>query len=326
MVNLDALTYAGNPDTWPLSLITQTTSSRRGGSGTGNWWTVCSPSIVRRPSSTSLPRRTSTAPSTARRPSSRPTWSGRSRTARGRARLLERPRRAEDRDAFRFLHVSTDEVYGSLGPEGYFTEESPTAQLPLLGHQGGLRPSRAGLAPHLRPADADHQLLEQLRALPVSREADPAHDPQRAARGSRCPSTATGSNVRDWLYVEDHCRAILAVLQGGRPGETYNVGGHNERTNLEVVRTICALLDDAGPRIAARVAHHLRRGPAGPRPPLRHRRGQDRARARLEARGDASRRAWGRPCAGTWRTAGGARPRSRAAIGESGWAAAEGRS
>ena len=121
------------------------------------------------------------------------------------------------------------------------------AQLALLGLQGGLRPPGARLPPHLRPAGPDHQLLQQLRPLPVSREADPADPAQGPGRRSRCRSTATAGNVRDWLYVGDHCAAIRRVLEAGRVGETYNVGGNAERENLTVVKTLCALLDERQP-------------------------------------------------------------------------------
>ncbi|MDQ3941903.1 MAG: dTDP-glucose 4,6-dehydratase, partial [Actinomycetota bacterium] len=153
----------------------------------------------------------------------------------------------EDHDAFRFLHISTDEVYGSLGPEGYFTEESP------------YRPNSPYAA---SKAGSDHlvRAYHHTYGLPTlttncSNNYGPYHFPEKlipltiltAMRGEPLPVYGDGQHIRDWLYVEDHCRAILAVLQRGRPGETYNVGGHNERTNLEVVKTICALLDELVP-------------------------------------------------------------------------------
>jgi dTDP-glucose 4,6-dehydratase len=153
----------------------------------------------------------------------------------------------EDNDAFRFLHVSTDEVYGTLGPEGYFTEESP------------FRPNSPYAA---SKAASDHlvRAYHHTYGLPTltsncSNNYGPYHFPEKliplmiltALRGEPLPVYGDGQQVRDWLYVKDHCRAILAVLRRGRPGETYNVGGHNERTNLEVVKTICALLDELVP-------------------------------------------------------------------------------
>jgi dTDP-glucose 4,6-dehydratase len=149
----------------------------------------------------------------------------------------------EDHDAFRFLHVSTDEVYGTLGPEGCFTEESP------------FRPNSPYAA---SKAASDHlvRAYHHTYGLPTlttncSNNYGPYHFPEKliplmsltAMRGEPLPVYGDGQHIRDWLYVEDHCRAIVAVLGRGRPGETYNVGGHNERTNLEVVKTICALLD-----------------------------------------------------------------------------------
>ena len=88
--------------------------------------------------------------------------------------------------------------------------------------------------------------------------------------------------MRDWLYVDDHARALIAAFERGVPGETYNVGCHGERRNIEMVESICALLDELSPHPTIRgppLAHHLRRRPAGTRPPLRHRHEQDRTRA-----------------------------------------------
>ena len=153
----------------------------------------------------------------------------------------------DDHDAFRFLHVSTDEVYGTLGPTGYFTEESP------------FRPNSPYAA---SKAASDHlvRAYHHTYGLPTlttncSNNYGPYHFPEKliplmilsALREEPLPVYGDGQQVRDWLYVKDHVRAILTVLQGGRSGETYNVGGHNERTNLEVVKTICALLDELVP-------------------------------------------------------------------------------
>ena len=153
----------------------------------------------------------------------------------------------EERDAFRFLHVSTDEVYGSLGPTGFFTEESP------------YRPNSPYSA---SKAASDHlvRAYHHTYGLPVlttncSNNYGPYHFPEKliplmilsALRGGPLPVYGDGQQVRDWLFVGDHCRAIERVLQSGAPGEVYNVGGHNERTNLEVVETICALLDGLVP-------------------------------------------------------------------------------
>jgi dTDP-glucose 4,6-dehydratase len=152
-----------------------------------------------------------------------------------------------ERDAFRFLHVSTDEVYGTLGPTGFFTEESP------------YRPNSPYSA---SKAASDHlvRAYHHTYGLPVlttncSNNYGPYHFPEKlvplmiltALRGGPLPVYGDGQQVRDWLFVKDHCRAIERVLEGGVPGEVYNVGGHNERTNLQVVETICALLDELVP-------------------------------------------------------------------------------
>ncbi|MDQ3639118.1 MAG: dTDP-glucose 4,6-dehydratase [Actinomycetota bacterium] len=153
----------------------------------------------------------------------------------------------EERARFRFLHVSTDEVYGTLGPTGYFTEESP------------FRPNSPYAA---SKASSDHlvRAYHHTYGLPTlttncSNNYGPYHFPEKliplmiltALRGGSLPVYGDGQQVRDWLYVEDHCRAITTVLEKGALGETYNVGGHNERANLDVVKTICALLDELAP-------------------------------------------------------------------------------
>ncbi|MBT9132361.1 MAG: dTDP-glucose 4,6-dehydratase 2 [Firmicutes bacterium] len=154
---------------------------------------------------------------------------------------------SDKRREFRFLHVSTDEVYGSLGPEGYFTEESP------------YQPSSPYSA---SKASSDHlvRAWHHTYGLPVlvtncSNNYGPYQFPEKliplmiikALAGEKLPVYGDGLNVRDWLYVEDHCRAIRTVLNKGRPGQTYNIGGHCEKTNLEVVKTICAVLDELAP-------------------------------------------------------------------------------
>ncbi len=151
------------------------------------------------------------------------------------------------RDAFRFLHVSTDEVYGSLGAEGLFTEETP------------YRPNSPYAA---TKAGSDHlvRAWHHTYGLPAlvtncSNNYGPYQYPEKlipltignALAGEPLPIYGRGDNVRDWLYVDDHARALRTVLGAGRPGETYNVGGHNEQTNLAVVRAICAILDELVP-------------------------------------------------------------------------------
>jgi dTDP-glucose 4,6-dehydratase len=152
---------------------------------------------------------------------------------------LSKPRK----EAFRFLHVSTDEVYGSLGATGRFTESTPYAPN---------SPYSASKAASDHLARAWHHTY----GLPVlttncSNNYGPYQFPEKliplvtlkALRGESLPIYGDGGNIRDWLYVEDHCRAIWRVLEAGRPGEVYNVGGDSERTNLQVVDTLCSLLD-----------------------------------------------------------------------------------
>ena len=152
------------------------------------------------------------------------------------------------RDAFRFLHVSTDEVYGSLGAEGAFTEDMAYAP------NSPYAASKAG-ADHL--ARAWHKTY----GLPViisncSNNYGPYQFPEKliplciakALRGEAIPVYGQGLNVRDWLYVEDHAAALHLVLTQGRLGEKYNVGGAAERRNIDVVQTLCRMLDDLRPR------------------------------------------------------------------------------
>jgi dTDP-glucose 4,6-dehydratase (EC 4.2.1.46) len=145
--------------------------------------------------------------------------------------------------AFRFLHVSTDEVYGSLGNEGRFTEHTPYAPnspysaskaasdhlVRAFHHTYGLPTLTTNCSNNYGP----WQFPEKLIPLVL----------QKALANEELPVYGDGRNVRDWLFVEDHCEAIFAVLAGGRPGETYNVGGDSERMNIDVVHAICDLLD-----------------------------------------------------------------------------------
>jgi dTDP-glucose 4,6-dehydratase len=163
--------------------------------------------------------------------------------------LLEAARRfaaelpAAEREAFRFLHVSTDEVYGSLGPTGLFTEESPYAP------NSPYAASKAG-ADHLVRAFRETYGLPTLLTN-CSNNYGPYQFPEKliplmilnAVEGKPLPIYGDGSNVRDWIYVEDHCRGLLRVLEAGEPGGKYNLGGHAERTNVEVVDAICAALE-----------------------------------------------------------------------------------
>ncbi|MBV5293927.1 MULTISPECIES: dTDP-glucose 4,6-dehydratase [Curvibacter] len=173
----------------------------------------------------------------------------------GTLRLLESVRGhwnglgAEAKTSFRFLHVSTDEVYGSLSPtDPAFTEDHP------------FEPNSPYSA---SKAASDHlvRAWHHTYGLPVlttncSNNYGPYHFPEKliplmivnALAGKALPIYGDGQQVRDWLYVKDHCSAIRRVLEGGRVGETYNVGGWNEKPNLEIVHTVCALLDELRPR------------------------------------------------------------------------------
>jgi dTDP-glucose 4,6-dehydratase len=155
---------------------------------------------------------------------------------------------ADEKAAFRFLHVSTDEVYGSLGPgDPAFTEQHP------------FEPNSPYSA---SKAASDHlvRAWHHTYGLPVlttncSNNYGPYHFPEKliplmivnALAGKPLPVYGDGMQIRDWLYVKDHCSAIRAVLAGGRLGETYNVGGWNEKPNIEIVKTVCALLDELRP-------------------------------------------------------------------------------
>ena len=156
---------------------------------------------------------------------------------------------AEQKEEFRFLHVSTDEVYGSLGAEDpAFTEEH------LYQPNSPYSASKAA---------SDHlvRAYHHTYGLPVlttncSNNYGPYHFPEKlvplmilnALGGKPLPVYGDGRNVRDWLYVTDHCSAIRRVLEAGQLGRTYNIGGRNEKTNLEVVQTLCAILDTVSPR------------------------------------------------------------------------------
>ena len=153
------------------------------------------------------------------------------------------------KQAFRFLHVSTDEVYGSLSPDTPACSET--------------HPYEPNSPYSASKAASDHlvRAWHHTYGLPVlttncSNNYGPYHFPEKliplvihnALAGKPLPIYGDGQHVRDWLYVEDHCKAIMRVLQDGRLGETYNVGGWNEKPNIEVVRTLCALLDELQPR------------------------------------------------------------------------------
>ncbi len=162
-----------------------------------------------------------------------------------------------EKDAFRFLHVSTDEVYGSLGETGYFTETTPYA------------PNSPYSA---SKAASDHfvRAYHHTYGLPVlltncSNNYGPYQFPEKliplmilnAVEGKPLPVYGDGKNVRDWLYVEDHCRAIRTVLRQAAPGSEYNIGGNCERTNLQIVHAICDTVDRLCPDLPHRPTRSL---------------------------------------------------------------------
>lgn len=154
----------------------------------------------------------------------------------------------EKKEAFRFLHVSTDEVYGELGEEGFFKETTPyDPRSPYSASK----------------ASSDHLVRSWYHTydFPVlitncSNNYGPYQFPEKlipvvilkALQGEDIPVYGDGTNVRDWLYVDDHARALFKVIEEGSVGETYNIGGHNEKQNIEVVKTICAILDELQPK------------------------------------------------------------------------------
>ena len=172
----------------------------------------------------------------------------------GTANLLQcaleywRPLPEERKAAFRFQHISTDEVYGSLGATGFFKETTP------YDPKSPYSASKAS-SDHLVRAWG-HTFNLPVLLSNCSNNYGPFHFPEKliplvilnALDGKPLPIYGKGENVRDWLYVEDHAKALWLINEKGVPGETYNIGGHNERTNLEVVNTICDILDDLRPK------------------------------------------------------------------------------
>ena len=150
--------------------------------------------------------------------------------------------------SFVFQHISTDEVYGTLGETGFFTEKTPYSP------HSPYSASKAS-SDHMVRAWHDTYGLP-IRITNCSNNYGPYHFPEKlipliilnCLDGKPLPVYGRGANVRDWLYVEDHVRALCLVNEKGKDGETYNVGGHNERTNLEVVKTVCSILDELRPR------------------------------------------------------------------------------
>ncbi|WP_299728123.1 dTDP-glucose 4,6-dehydratase [uncultured Tateyamaria sp.] len=160
-------------------------------------------------------------------------------------------------DTFRFHHISTDEVFGSLGATGMFTEETPyDPRSPYSASK----------------ASSDHLVRAwgETYGLPVvltncSNNYGPFHFPEKlipviilnALAGKPLPIYGDGSNVRDWLYVEDHADALLLVVQKGAVGRSYNIGGENERSNLELVKTLCTILDEVRPKSSGSYADQI---------------------------------------------------------------------
>jgi len=163
------------------------------------------------------------------------------------ARRMLAARPPAERERFRFLHVSTDEVYGSLGPSGAFEETTP------YDPNSPYSASKAGADHLVRAYRATYGLPALLTNC--SNNYGPYQFPEKllplmilnAVEGKALPIYGDGGNVRDWLYVEDHCAGILLALQRGRVGEKYNIGGGNERSNLEMVDTLCAKLEQLRP-------------------------------------------------------------------------------
>jgi dTDP-glucose 4,6-dehydratase len=155
------------------------------------------------------------------------------------------------KDRFRFLHVSTDEVYGSLGETGLFSETTP------YDPRSPYSASKAS-SDHLVRAWMDTYGLPVV-VTNCSNNYGPYQFPEKllpvvilkCLRGEPIPVYGKGENIRDWLYVEDHCRALLTVIEKGLPGETYNIGGNNEQRNIDLVHLICNLMDELRPPVAS---------------------------------------------------------------------------
>jgi dTDP-glucose 4,6-dehydratase len=156
---------------------------------------------------------------------------------------------ASEKEAFRLLHVSTDEVYGSLGRDGKFTETTPYSP------NSPYSASKAASDHFVRAYH--HTFGVPVLITKCSNNYGPYQFPEKlipliilnAMEGKPLPVYGDGQNIRDWLFVEDHCRAIRAVLSRGKPGEVYNIGGDCERTNLDIVKTICAVVDRLRPQL-----------------------------------------------------------------------------
>jgi len=264
IVNLDKLTYAGSLDN-----LREAAGDRRHEFVEGD---ICDRALVRRLLAERRPRALVhfAAESHVDRSIAGPSEFIRTNVV-GTFSLLEEARAyweglgGQERSRFRFLQVSTDEVYGSLAPDAAaFTEAHPYAPN---------SPYAASKAASDHLARAYHHTY----GLPVvttncSNNYGPRQFPEKliplmithALAGKALPVYGDGQNVRDWLYVEDHCEAVRLALEKGRPGETYNIGGGCEQKNLDLVRTLCALLDEARPRKAGRYAELIAMVPDRP--------------------------------------------------------------
>ncbi|MBO4294847.1 MAG: dTDP-glucose 4,6-dehydratase [Alphaproteobacteria bacterium] len=157
----------------------------------------------------------------------------------------------------RFHHISTDEVYGTLGATGYFKETTPYAPnspysaskassdflVRAYYHTFGMNVTTSNCSNNYGPKQHSEKLIP--------------HIIEKALKEEALPIYGKGENVRDWLYVLDHCKAIDLIFHKGRTGETYNIGGHNERNNITIVKTICAILDEKKPRANGRKYEEL---------------------------------------------------------------------
>ena len=248
LVNLDKLTYAGNPENLASVESSPVYTFVHGD--------ICDPALVARLLEEYRPRavihfaaeshvdRSILGPEAFLRTNIDGTF-----TLLQAARAFYASLAGEEQERFRFLHVSTDEVYGTLAPDDpAFHEETPYA--PNSPYAASKASSdhlvRAWVHTYKLPAlitncsnnYGPYQFPEKLIPLMIA----------NALKGKPLPVYGDGQQVRDWLYVADHCRALMTVLENGRVGETYNVGGGNQRSNLEVVTTLCALLDELVPQ------------------------------------------------------------------------------
>jgi dTDP-glucose 4,6-dehydratase len=250
VVNVDKLTYAGNLDSWPTSRLARLRVRAR---------RHLRRRAVRRLFEQYRPRAVLhlAAESHVDRSIDGPGEFVQTNVV-GTFTLLHEARRywaalpADEAGRFRFLHVSTDEVFGSLGDEGFFTEDTPY-------HPNSPYSASKAASDHLARA-WQHTYGMPVLVTNCSNNYGPYQFPEKlipltilnALAGRELPVYGRGENVRDWLYVDDHADALLTVLERGRVGETYAIGGHNERRNLDVVHAICDAVDELAPGAAPR--------------------------------------------------------------------------